>query len=81
MGCRNSNNWQALYCTNRNVKEFTKGRFYPKNQLKENLNLNFEKLSNGKALQFNGTKFQLSGNEENIGLLLNKNDLSINQYF
>lgn len=64
-----------------NVKEFTKSRFYPKNQLKENLNLNFENLSNGKALQFNGTKFQLSGNEENIGLLLNKNDLSINQYF
>ena len=64
-----------------NVKEFTKDRFYPKNQLKENLNLNFENLSNGKALQFNGTKFQLSGNEENIGLLLNKNDLSINQYF
>ena len=64
-----------------NVKEFTKCRFYPKNQLKENLNLNFENLSNGKALQFNGTKFQLSGNEENIGLLLNKNDLSINQYF
>ena len=64
-----------------NVKEFTKDRFYPKNQLKENLNLNFENLSNGKALEFNGTKFQLSGNEENIGLLLNKNDLSINQYF
>ena len=64
-----------------NVKEFTKGRFYPKNQLKENLNLNFENLSNGKALKFNGTKFQPSGNEENIGLLLNKNDLSINQYF
>ena len=64
-----------------NVKEFTKSRFYPKNQLKENLNLNFENLSNGKALKFNGTKFQPSGNEENIGLLLNKNDLSINQYF
>ena len=64
-----------------NVKEFTKDRFYPKNQLKENLNLNFENLSNGKALHFNRTKFQLSGNEENIGLLLNKNDLSINQYF
>ena len=64
-----------------NIKEFTKGKFYPKNQLKENHNLNFDNLSNGQALQFNGKKFQLSGDEENIGLILNKNDLSINQYF
>ena len=64
-----------------NIKEFTKEKFYPQNQLKENLNLNFSNLSNGKALQFNGKKFQLSGDEENIGLILNKNDLSINHYF
>ena len=30
-----------------NIKEFTKGKFYPKNQLKENHNLNFDNLSNG----------------------------------
>ena len=64
-----------------NIKEFTKGKFYPQNQLKNNLNLNFDNSSNGKALHFNGQKFQFSENEENIGLLLNKNDLSINQYF
>ena len=64
-----------------NIREFTKGKFFPQNQLKDNLNLNFHNLSNGKALQFNRKKFQFSGDEENIGLIFNKNDLSINQYF
>ena len=63
-----------------NIKEFTKNRFYPQNQLKENLNLNFQNFSNGKALNFYNKKFRLSKNQENVGLILNKNDLSLNQY-
>ena len=55
-----------------NIKEFTKNRFYPQNQLKENLNLNFQNFSNGKALNFYNKKFRLSKNQGNVGLILNK---------
>lgn len=64
-----------------NIKEFTKNRFYPQNQLNETPNLDFKNLSNGKALNFNGKKFQLSEKQKNLGLLLNQNDLSFNEAF
>ena len=62
-----------------NIKYFTNGRFYPRNQLKENYILNDKNITNGKPKNFNISDENILKKHENLGVILNNNDLSSNR--
>ena len=62
-----------------NIKFFTNGRFYPRNQLKENYILNDKNITNGKSINFNRSEENIFNKNENLGVILNNNDLSLHQ--
>ncbi len=62
-----------------NIKLFTNGRFYPQNQLKENYILNDQNITNGKPKNFNRSDENILKQYENLGVILNNNDLSLHQ--
>ena len=62
-----------------NIKFFTNQRFYPRNQLKENYILNDKNITNGKPKNFNISDENILKKHENLGVILNNNDLSLHQ--
>jgi Deoxyribodipyrimidine photolyase len=64
-----------------NIQYFTNGRFYPKGQLNENVSLSFPNPNQNKTLTFKEPKKVLFDNNNKLGIILNKNDLSLNQIF
>ena len=63
-----------------NIKTFTNNRFNPKGQLKENIDFDFSNFSNGKANYFNYTVKINFKYQDNIGIVLNNNDLSLDVF-
>jgi deoxyribodipyrimidine photo-lyase len=64
-----------------NIKHFTANRFYPKNQLNENITLPSDTCKYHQALDIIFPKKTKISNKENIGIILNNNDLTLNQDF
>ena len=62
-----------------NIKYFTANRFYPKKQLVENITLTSSKSTLREALNINFPKKIKVSNKDNIGIVLNNNDLTLNQ--
>ncbi len=62
-----------------NIKFFTNKRFYPQNELKENFILNNQNLTNGKPKDFIKPDAKKLIKYENLGIILNNNDLSLHQ--
>jgi len=62
-----------------NIRDFTKNRFYPKDQLNNTPNYSFENFSNGKASKFLEPKTIPFEDLTKVGLILNNNDLSLNK--
>ena len=62
-----------------NIKFFTNDRFYPQNELKENHILNNQNFTNGKAKDFIKSDEKKLIKYENLGIILNNNDLSLHQ--
>ena len=60
-----------------NIKFFTNGRFYPQNELKENYILNNQNFTNGKPKDFIKSDGKKLIKYENLGIILNNNDLSL----
>jgi len=60
-----------------NIKFFTSGRFYPQKELKENLILNNQNFTNGKPKDFVKSDKKKLIKYENLGIILNNNDLSL----
>ena len=61
-----------------NINYFTNGRFNPLNQLNEKVNLNYDDQNSNHKLQFiDPEKIQFS-NIDKLGIILNKNDLTLN---
>ena len=64
-----------------NINYFTNGRFNPIGQLNEKVDLNYNEQNSSHVLQFiEPEKFEFK-NFDNLGIILNKNDLSLNQIF
>ena len=64
-----------------NINYFTNGRFNPIGQLNEKVDLNYNEQNSSHVLPFiEPEKFELK-NFDNLGIILNKNDLSLNQIF
>ncbi len=64
-----------------NIKSFTKGRFFPKNQLNEKIMFS-EKIDKNKiALDFNLKKSQEINLDDSLGVIINNNDLALNNIF
>ena len=63
-----------------NINKFTNNRFNPKGQLKENIDFDFSNVSNGKAIYFNYPVIKNLKYQENIGIVLNNNDLSLDVF-
>ena len=61
-----------------NISYFTNGRFNPSNQLNERVNLNFNDQNNNHILQFSEPKKIQFKNIDKLGIILNKNDLTLN---
>ncbi len=64
-----------------NIDYFTNGRFHPFNQLNEQVNLNYIEHNSSHVIKFikpNKIEFK---NFDNLGIILNKNDLSLNNIF
>ena len=64
--------------TAKNIQYFTNKRFYPKDQLKEKYILSVKNISNGKPIDFAIPYENIFKKRENIGVILNDNDLSLN---
>ena len=64
-----------------NIKHFTANRFYPKNQLNEDITLPSDTCKYHQALDIIFPKKTKISNKENIGIILNNNDLTLNQDF
>ena len=64
-----------------NISYFTNGRFNPSNQLNERVNLNFNDQNNDHILQFSEPKKIQFKNIDKLGIILNKNDLTLNHIF
>ena len=62
-----------------NIKFFTNDRFYPQNELKENHILNNQNFTNGKPKDFIKSDEKKLIKYENLGIILNNNDLSLHQ--
>ena len=64
-----------------NIKHFTGNRFYPKGQLHEDVTLSSIVSSHQKAIDINFPKENLITETDNLGIILNNNDLTLNQEF
>ena len=64
-----------------NIKHFTGNRFYPKGQLHEDVTLSSIVSSHQKAIDINFPKENLITETDNLGIVLNNNDLTLNQEF
>ena len=62
-----------------NIKFYTKNRFYPKLQLKENLIISNNDLTNGTALDLDYKEKISITCEDNLGIVLNNNDLTLDE--
>ena len=62
-----------------NIKYFTNNRFYPREQLIENITLQQETTSYHEALDISFPDKIMISNKEGIGIVLNNNDLTLNQ--
>ena len=64
-----------------NINYFTNGRFNPIGQLNEKVNLNYIEQNSSHVLPFiKPEKFEFK-NFDNLGIILNRNDLSLNHIF
>ena len=64
-----------------NINYFTNGRFNPIGQLNEKVDLNYNEKDSSHVLPFiKPEKFEFK-NFDNLGIILNRNDLSLNQIF
>ena len=64
-----------------NIKHFTDSRFYPKGQLHEDITLSPQNASHQKAIDLNFSKQRSITAIDNLGIVLNNNDLTLNQEF
>ena len=64
-----------------NIKHFTDNRFYPKGQLHEDITLSLQNTSHQKAIDLNFSKESSITEIDNLGIVLNNNDLTLNQEF
>ena len=64
-----------------NIKHFTDNRFYPKGQLHEDITLLPKNTSHQKAIDLNFSKESSITEIDNLGIVLNNNDLTLNQEF
>ena len=64
-----------------NIKYFTADRFYPKEQLNENVILPLHTEAQRQAININFPEKVKNFNKENFGIILNNNDLTINHDF
>ena len=64
-----------------NIKHFTDNRFYPKGQLNEDITLLPKNTPHEKAIDLNFFKENSITEIDNLGIVLNNNDLTLNQEF
>ena len=64
-----------------NIKHFTDNRFYPRGQLREDITLSQKTTSHQKAIDLNFSKESSITEIDNLGIVLNNNDLTLNQEF
>ena len=64
-----------------NIKHFTDNRFYPRGQLHEDITLLPKNTSHQKAIDLNFSKESSITEIDNLGIVLNNNDLTLNQEF
>ena len=64
-----------------NIKYFTENKFYPHEQLIENINLPSYMFSERPALDINFPEEVVIPNKENFGIIMNNNDLTLNQSY
>ena len=64
-----------------NIKHFTDNRFYPRGQLREDITLSPKNTSHQKAIDLNFSKESSITEIDNLGIVLNNNDLTLNQEF
>jgi deoxyribodipyrimidine photo-lyase len=64
-----------------NIKHFTDNRFYPRGQLHEDITLLPKNTSHQKAIDLNFSKRSSITEIDNLGIILNNNDLTLNQEF
>ena len=64
-----------------NIKHFTDNRFYPRGQLREDITLSSKNTSHQKAIDLNFSKASSITEIDNLGIVLNNNDLTLNQEF
>ena len=63
-----------------NINYFTNGRFNPIGQLNEKVDLNYNEQNSRHILPFIKPKKFEYENLDNLGIILNRNDLSLNQF-
>ena len=64
-----------------NIKHFTDNRFYPMGQLHEDITLSPKNTSHQKAIDLTFSKESSITEIDNLGIVLNNNDLTLNQEF
>ena len=64
-----------------NIKHFTDNRFYPRGQLHEDITLLPKNTSHQKAIDLNFSKESSITEIDDLGIILNNNDLTLNQEF
>ena len=64
-----------------NIKHFTDNRFYPRGQLREDITLSPKNTSHQKAIDLTFFKESSITEIDNLGIVLNNNDLTLNQEF
>ena len=64
-----------------NIKHFTENKFYPHEQLIENINLPSYMFSERPAQDINFPEEVVIPNKENFGIIMNNNDLTLNQSY
>ena len=64
-----------------NINHFTNGRFNPNGQLKEQVNLNYTEQNSNHILPFIEPKTVQFRNIDKLGIIINKNDLTLNHIF
>ncbi len=64
-----------------NINYFTNGRFNPIGQLNEKVDLNYNEQNSSYVLPFLKHEKNEFKNFDNLGIILNRNDLSLNQIF
>ncbi len=67
--------------TSDNINYFTNGRFNPRGQLNEQVNLNYTERNSNHILELIEPKRVEFRNIDQLGIILNKNDLTLNHIF